>query len=156
MPRPASSTLPNESHLSREDIELLAKIAGGQEALIAQINTLHLSQNTQAEAQRQQADSQRKDHNEQMKTLKTQIESLELWRVTTITPTRVLNWDVAAERVGDYLNDKAVERQEKINQRVEKWAYLLGIASVILGLVSFIFYWLLDNVILPLITRKGV
>lgn len=153
MTRSASST--KESHLSRGDIELLAKIGGGMEALIAQVNTLQLSAEAGREAQRAQSEMQRTEHNEQMKVLTVKIESLELWKVTTITPERVMNWDLAADRVGDYLNDKAIARQEKVNTRVEGWAYLLGLGSVALTFIVGLVYWLLDNVILPFFGRKG-
>lgn len=38
----SASSLPNESHLSRSDIELLARIDGNQQALMQQVNTMQI------------------------------------------------------------------------------------------------------------------
>lgn len=127
--------LPEESHLSRADIELLAGLKGNQEALLLQVNTIQLSIQGEAEARRKQQEDQRSDHNEQMKVLKTQIETIELWRATTITPERIKRWDDTATIVYNF------------GQRWKGIAWLWGI---IIALLSIAGGWLLTNVLIPI------
>lgn len=135
MPKSLSHSIPEESHLSRKDIELLAKVAGGQEALIAQVNSLQLSQSNQVDALRLLIEEQRQDHNDQMKTLNTKVESLELWRVTTITPERIIRWDLTADRVESFL------------ERYKGVAWLWGVVLFVLSIAGG---WIVTNIITPL------
>lgn len=136
MPARKSPTLPAQSHLSREDIELLAAIKGGQEALIKQVNTMQSSLMAESESRRQQMDEQRNAHNEQLKVLKTQMEALELWRITTITTARVEKWDAAAD---DMSNLK------------QQWKGVATAWGVIVTALSIGGGWLIANVIAPLL-----
>jgi hypothetical protein len=103
------------------------------------------------------------------------ISDIETWKATEIQPTRIMKWDSAAKKVDDYLDDQHVVRREKVfkaveahmddNGRIENlyWltrsrdrlGFLLAVVSTVLGVISGLFYWLLDNVILPFFNQKG-
>lgn len=103
------------------------------------------------------------------------ISDIETWKSTEIQPTRIMGWDSAAKKVDDYLDEQHVVRRERIFKAVEahmddngkienlvwlakardRLGFLLTIIGAVLGVVSGLFYWLLDNVILPFFNHKG-
>lgn len=149
MPKTPAKT-PAESHLSREDIELLSRLEGGQSTLVSQINTMQVVNETQRqehvrliEAMRndtaKQIETMREDHNQQMKVLSTTVTEMHLWKVTTVTPEKIEKWDSAADTV------------TRFQERYKGVAWLVGAVITILSIAGA---WIVTNVLTPIYGGK--
>jgi Fe2+ transport system protein B len=146
----AKSAPSTQSHLSREDIELLSRLEGGQNALVAQINNMQVvnenqrqEHTKQIEAMRQdtlkQMESQRHEHNEQMKVLSTTVTEMHLWRATTVTSEKIERWDRTAETVKNF------------QERYKGVVWMVGILITIFSIAGA---WVVTNILGPIFSAK--